>query len=194
MEVETKKVNLSDLNLNPDNPRTISTRDMDRLVTSLQEFPEMLELREIVVDEDMTILGGNMRTLALRKAGAKEAVAKIVTGLSPEQKREFVIKDNGENWGQWDFDILANGWDDLPLVDWGIKMNEYSDDPNAEWEGMPEFGQEDLSSFRSVKVHFANQKDVDIFSELVNQILTDKTRSIWYPEAKKINMRDTYES
>jgi len=73
-------------------------------------------------------------------------------------------------------------------------MNEYSDDPNAEWEGMPEFGQEDLSSFRSVKVHFANQKDVDIFSELVNQILTDKTRSIWYPEAKKINMRDTYES
>lgn len=124
INVETKKLKLSQINLNPDNPRTISNRDMDRLVKSLQEFPEMMQLREIVIDETMTVLGGNMRTLALRKAGAKEAVAKIVTGLTDKQKREFIIKDNGTNWGEWDMDALGNLWSDLPLTDWGVDLPE----------------------------------------------------------------------
>ena len=124
MKIETKRVKLSDLNLNPDNPRTISTKDMDRLVKSLQEFPEMMEIREVVCDEDYVVIGGNMRTLALRKAGAKEAVAKIVTGLSDEKKREFVIKDNGTNWGEWDMDALSSSWSDLPLTDWGVDLPE----------------------------------------------------------------------
>ena len=123
MNVETKKVKLSQIKLNPDNPRHISEKDMARLVKSLTEFPEMMDIREIVVDENMMVLGGNMRTLALKKAGAKECVAKIVTGLTPEQKREFVIKDNSA-FGSWDMDALANGWDDLPLVDWGVDLPE----------------------------------------------------------------------
>lgn len=126
VKVEIKTVKLSEIKLNPDNPRTISKKDMDLLVKSLKDFHEMLELREIVVDETMTVLGGNMRTLALRKSGAKECTAKIVTGLTPEQKREFVIKDNGE-YGRWDFDALANSLGDLPLVDWGV-------DIPADWE------------------------------------------------------------
>lgn len=93
---------------------------MDRLVRSLREFPDMQKIREIVVDESMTVLGGNMRLLALRKIGAKDVTAKIVKGLTPEQKREFIIKDNA-SFGEWDFDALANGWGELPLVDWGIK-------------------------------------------------------------------------
>ncbi|HSW62190.1 MAG TPA: ParB N-terminal domain-containing protein [Dissulfurispiraceae bacterium] len=119
MEIQIKAVKLSTINLNPDNPRRISNQDMDRLVKSLQEFPDMLNIREIVVDETMTVLGGNMRLLALRKIGAKEARAKIVKGLTPEQKREFVVKDNSA-FGEWDWDALS-GWDDLPLSDWGIK-------------------------------------------------------------------------
>ena len=122
MKIETKRVKLSDLNLNPDNPRTISTKDMDRLVKSLQEFPEMMEIREVVCDEDYVVIGGNMRTLALRKAGASEVIAKIVTGLTPEQKREFIIKDNSE-FGTWDMDLLST-WDDLPLTDWGVDLPE----------------------------------------------------------------------
>ena len=96
--ITIKTVKLSAIKLNPDNPRRISEKDMERLVKSLTEFPEMMDIREIVVDEGMMVLGGNMRTLALRKAGAKECVAKIVTGLTPEQKKEFIIKDNGA-WG-----------------------------------------------------------------------------------------------
>lgn len=121
--VEIKTIKLSEIKLNPNNPRRISNTDMDCLVKSLQEFPDMMSIREIVVDENMTILGGNLRTLALRKIGAKEATAKIVKGLTEAQKREFVVKDNGA-WGAWDFDLLANGWDDLPLAEWGVPLPE----------------------------------------------------------------------
>ena len=123
MNVETKQVKLSALKLNPDNPRRIGNKEMERLVKSLQEFPDMLSIREIVVDETMTVLGGNMRLLALRKIGAKEATAKIVTGLTPEQKREFIIKDNSA-FGEWDMDLLSSSWSDLPLVEWGVDLPE----------------------------------------------------------------------
>jgi DNA modification methylase len=83
----------------------------------------MLSIREIVVDETMTVLGGNMRLLALKKSGAKECTAKIVTGLTPEQKREFIIKDNSA-FGEWDMDLLSSSWSDLPLVEWGVDLPE----------------------------------------------------------------------
>lgn len=134
-QIETKNVKLSEIKLNPDNPRTISKKDMDLLVKSLKEFPEMLELREIVVDETMTVLGGNMRTLALKKIGVKEVTAKIVTGLTDDQKREFVIKDNG-GFGSWDMDALANSWGDLPLVDWGINLPKAWTEPEQEKESI----------------------------------------------------------
>jgi ParB-like chromosome segregation protein Spo0J len=137
MQIEIKKVKIGAIKLNPDNPRRIGNAAMDRLVKSLQEFPDMLSIREIVCDETMTVLGGNMRLLALRKIGVKEATAKIVKGLTPEQKREFIVKDNG-SWGEWDFDVLANEWGDLPLQDWGIEIpKEWAQDsssPPAETE------------------------------------------------------------
>lgn len=122
-EITTKNVKTSALKLNPDNPRRISTKDMERLVKSLQDFPDMMKLREIVCDETMTVLGGNMRLLALRKIGAKEVTAKIVSGLTEAQKREFVVKDNG-SWGEWDMDALSSAWSDLPLIDWGVRLPE----------------------------------------------------------------------
>ena len=131
MNIEVKQVKLAALKLNPNNPRRIGNKEMERLVKSLQEFPDMLSIREIVVDETMTVLGGNMRLLALKKAGAKECVAKIVTGLTPEQKREFVVKDNA-SFGSWDMDALANAWGDLPLADWGVDLP-------ADWGAPPNF-------------------------------------------------------
>ena len=107
MEIKTKTVKLSDIKLNPDNPRTITKQAMANLVKSLQKFPDMMKLREIVIDETMTVLGGNMRLLALQKIKVTDCTAKIVKGLTPEQKREFVIKDNAA-FGAWDMDALAN--------------------------------------------------------------------------------------
>lgn len=122
-EITVKTVKLSAIKLNPANPRLISTKDMDRLVKSLREFPEMLNIREIVVDENLVALGGNMRTLALRKAGAKTCTVKIVSGWTEEEKRRFVISDNG-SMGEWDMSLLSSLWSDLPLVDWGVKIPE----------------------------------------------------------------------
>jgi hypothetical protein len=104
---------------------------MERLVKSLQDFPEMLELREIIIDENNIILGGNMRYRALKQIGEKECFAKIVTGLTVDQKREFIIKDNS-NFGSYDMDALANLWSDLPLVEWGV-------DIPADWGAPPNF-------------------------------------------------------
>jgi ParB-like chromosome segregation protein Spo0J len=83
-----------------------------------------MELREIVVDENMTILGGNMRYRAMQDLGIKECPVKIATGLTEEQKREFVIKDN-LSYGEWDMDELANNWDDKLLEDWGFEMPDW---------------------------------------------------------------------
>jgi len=123
MQTEIKTAKISEIKLNPDNPRTISNKDMELLIKSLKEFPEMLNLREIVVDENMVVLGGNMRLLALQKMGASDCQIRMVSGLTPEQKREFVIKDNS-NFGRYDFDSLANEWSDLPLADWGVDLPE----------------------------------------------------------------------
>jgi DNA modification methylase len=123
LEITTKRLKLSQIKLNPDNPRRIGKVEMERLVKSLQDFPEMLELREIIVDENNIILGGNMRYRALKQIGEKECIAKVVTGLTIDQKREFIIKDNS-SFGQYDMDALANLWSDLPLAEWGVDLPE----------------------------------------------------------------------
>jgi len=121
MQTEIKTAKISEIKLNPDNPRTISNKDMELLIKSLKEFPDMLQIREIIVDENMVVLGGNMRLLALQKMGVSDCQIRVVNGLTPEQKREFVIKDNS-NFGRYDFDSLANEWSDLPLADWGVDL------------------------------------------------------------------------
>lgn len=163
VEIERKTVKLSSIRLNPDNPRRISDKDMARLVKSLQDFPEMLNLREIVVDESMTVLGGNMRLLALKKIGAKEVTAKIVKGLTPAQKREFVVKDNA-SFGQWDFDVLANEWGDLPLVDWGIDLPEGWLDGDTKPLPAPEF--EEKEGTTTIKVFAPLSQRPAIMSDL----------------------------
>lgn len=121
MKIKSKIVKLSEIKPNPDNPRKITGLAIDRLVKSLREFPEMMSIREIVVDEDMMVLGGNMRLAALIKSKEVACAVKIVSGLTPEQKREFVVKDNGQ-WGDWDFGALAIDWVNLPLEDWGVDL------------------------------------------------------------------------
>lgn len=119
MKTSIKKMKLADLVPTENNPRQIKKDDFERLKKSVQSFPQMLDIREIVVDENNRILGGHQRVKALLANGETEVNVKVVEGLSEEEKREFVIRDNIQN-GEWDFDVLANEWDDLPLDDWGI--------------------------------------------------------------------------
>lgn len=119
---------ISDIHPNPKNPRRITQQNAERLIKSIEQLPQMMDLRPIVVDENGVILGGNMRFLALKKAGYKDlpdAWVKRADELTAAQKREFIIKDNS-SFGEWDWDALANEWDDLPLAEWGVDIPDFS--------------------------------------------------------------------
>lgn len=122
-----QQVKLYKIKGNPLNPRVIKNDKFKKLVKSIQEFPEMLKLRPIVVDEDMMVLGGNMRLKASKDAGLKEVWIDIAEGWTKEQKDEFVVKDN-VNFGEWEWDILANDWDSVQLADWGLDVWQNEDD------------------------------------------------------------------
>jgi len=115
------KLKINELKPNPTNPRLIKENKFKKLVKSIKDFPEMLELRPIIVDEDMTILGGNMRYKASVEAGLKEVYVKVAKGLTEEQKQEFIVKDN-VGFGEWDWSILANEWDNAKLGEWGMDV------------------------------------------------------------------------
>lgn len=122
MANELITVKISELKETEHNPRQISKSEFEKLKKSLSEDPEfMADAREVVVDEDLTILGGHQRVKAWQALGNSEIQVKKVTGWSDEKKRRFVIKDNIQN-GEWDMDELANAWDDLPLADWGVDI------------------------------------------------------------------------
>ena len=122
-----QQVKISKVKGNPKNPRIIKNDKFKKLVKSIQEFPEMLKLRPIVVDEDMMVLGGNMRLKASKDAGLKEVWIEVAEGLTEEQKKEFIVKDN-VGFGEWEWDMLANEWDSVQLADWGLDVWENEDD------------------------------------------------------------------
>jgi len=111
------------LKLNPDNPRTIKDTNFNKLVNSIKEFPEMLEIRPIVVNKDLVVLGGNMRLRACKEAGLKE-VPYIIAEFEEIKEREFIIKDNVSG-GEWDWEILANEWDAEQLNEWGLEVPDW---------------------------------------------------------------------
>jgi hypothetical protein len=122
-----QQVKLYKIKGNPRNPRIIKNDKYKKLVASIKEFPQMLEKRPIVVDEDMMVLGGNMRLKASKDAGLKEVWIDIEEGWTKEQKDEFVVKDN-VNFGEWEWDMLANDWDSVQLADWGLDVWQNEDD------------------------------------------------------------------
>jgi len=122
-----QQVKLYKIKGNPLNPRVIKTDKFKKLVKSIQEFPEMLKLRPIVVDENMMVLGGNMRLRASKDAGLTEVWIDIAEGFTEEQKKEFIVKDN-VGFGEWEWDILANEWDSVQLAEWGLDVWQNEDD------------------------------------------------------------------
>lgn len=173
-------VDINSIKLNPDNPRFIKDYRFDNLVKSLQDFPKMMRIRPVIVNPELMVLGGNMRYRAAKQAGWTQIPIEIVD-LTPEEQREFVIKDN-INGGDWNWEMLNQDWDKEQLEAWGMELpNDLTLDPNLEWDGMPESSNSDLGAFRQIIVSFKNQDNVDKFAQLIGQRITDKTKSIWYP-------------
>jgi hypothetical protein len=118
---QTQLLKTSLINPNPNNPRIVKDYKYKALVKSIKEFPDMLNLRPIVVNKDMVVLGGNMRLRACKEAGLKEVPVIIADQLTEKEQREFTIKDN-QGSGEWDWDMIANDWDIAELEDWDLKI------------------------------------------------------------------------
>jgi DNA modification methylase len=117
-------MNINEIKPNSNNPRIIKDDKFKKLVKSIQDFPQMLELRPIVIDENNIVLGGNMRLKACIEAGLTDVPVKQAKDLTEEQKKEFIVKDN-VGYGEWDWDDLANNWDEQLLTEWGLDIPNF---------------------------------------------------------------------
>ena len=183
---------------NPNNPRIIKDVKFKKLVNSIKEFPEMLEKRPIVVDENYMILGGNMRTKACKEAGLKEVWVDIAKGWSDEQKAEFIIKDNS-GFGEWDWDVLANEWDVDKLNDWGLDLPpmfdevlEADEDDYTEPDNMQvDVVLGDLIEIGEHRLLCGDSTDADQVAKLMNgekadMVFTDPPYGISVVQGKKV--------
>lgn len=128
MNIET--VSIGSVKANTNNPRLIKDDKYEKLLKSIKDFPAMLELRPIVVNDDMVVLGGNMRLKACKEAGLKKVPIIKASQLTEEQQREFMIKDN-VGFGEWDWDMIANEWDSEQVQEWGLDVPGFDLDVNG---------------------------------------------------------------
>lgn len=153
-----EKISINNIKQNPNNPRIIKDDKYKKLVKSIRDFPEMLEARPIVVDDDGIVLGGNMRLKACKEAGLEEVSIIRFNDLSEEKKKEFIVKDN-VGYGEWDWDILNNGvdWDTSKLSEWGLDLKN---------------GKQDKEIFPdNVIALFINLKEEDKQKELYDKLI-----------------------
>ena len=189
------KVKISDLKQAEYNPRRLTTKQYSDLKASLDKFGLV---DPIIINSDNTVIGGHQRLKIVRELGASE-VPTVRVNLSKEDERELNIRLN-KNTGEFDLDILANNFDMEELKDWGFKdidfgLNIDKINPQDEWEGMPEFNQDDKMPIRQIIISFDNKEDINKFSKLLNQNITDKTKSLWFPKVENEKQFDkTYES
>jgi len=167
---KVQTVKISDIKINPNNPRLIKDDKFKKLVQSIKDFPEMLDIRPIVVNKDMVILGGNMRLKACKEAGLKVVPIIIADNLNEEQQREFLIKDNVSG-GEWDWEVLANEWDAEQLEDWGLTVNNF----NTDSINLDSFFEEDNSKKENKNKIILEYTDEEF--ELVNEALKNHSGS-----------------
>lgn len=185
---------VADLTPYAGNSRTHSEAQIAQLAASIAEFGWT---NPVLIDEDGGIIAGHGRVLAASKLGMSAVDCIILPGLTDEQKAAYVIADNklalNAGWdaellkveismlGQADFDVALTGFAEGELTSLFLEVQQGETDAKKEWEGMPEFEQEDKSGVRQITVHFESQSDVEEFARLIGQSLTEKTRSIWHP-------------
>lgn len=118
--MKTETIKISEVKSNPNNPRVIKDDNFIKLVNSIKEFPKMLKIRPIVVNDDMIVLGGNMRLKACKEAGLKEIPIIKAGDLTEDEQRQFIIKDNVSG-GEWDWEMLSADWSASDLDEWGLE-------------------------------------------------------------------------
>ena len=156
---------------NPNNPRTIKDDKFFKLVQSLKDLPEMAKVRPVVVNQDMVVLGGNMRLKAMKEAGWKEVPVEVVD-WDEDKQRQFIIKDN-VGFGEWDWEMLANQWDAEQLDDWGLTLPIFDTEPSVD-----ELIADDKNKPATMKITFDNPEQLQQAEIDIQELLDRK-----YPKA-----------
>ena len=164
-------VKTTDIHANENNPRILKDDKFKKLVQSIKDFPEMLEIRPIVVNNKMMVLGGNMRLKAIQEIGLKEIPIIKAENLTEEQEREFLIKDN-VGFGEWDWDALANDWEHQELLDWGLDLPKVID-PDAFGEDFS-LADGDKSPFQQMAFTLADEQATQIKNAIADIKLTEE--------------------
>jgi ParB-like chromosome segregation protein Spo0J len=149
-----QNVPINKVKANPNNPRIIKDDKFAKLVKSINEFPQMLNLRPIVVNDDMVVLGGNMRLKACKEAGLKEIPIIKASELTEQQQKEFIVKDN-VGYGEWDWNDLANNWDSEQLIDWGLDIPGFMELPSED-----ELTEDNKNKPPTIKITFETVEDL----------------------------------
>jgi len=164
-------VKINTVKSNPNNPRLIKDEKFKKLVKSLKEFPEMAKVRPIVVNQEMVVLGGNMRLKGMKEAGWKDVPIEIVD-WSEDKQREFIIKDN-VGFGEWEWESIANEWDSEQLEEWGfdkigfdVDMDDLGDEFN-----LPDG---DKEPFQQITFTLADEQAVQIQNAIADIKATDE--------------------
>jgi len=171
--MQVNKVKITEVKNNPKNPRLIKDDKFRKLVKSIQEFPQMLELRPIVVDENNIVLGGNMRLKACKEAGLKEVYIVKAENLTEQQKDEFIVKDN-VGFGEWDWDMLANEWNDKDLKDWGLNIPVVIDELKLDQTEI------DNNKPASLKITFKNVEKLQEAENDIQELIDRKYQGATY--------------
>jgi ParB-like chromosome segregation protein Spo0J len=166
---------ITEIKSNPNNPRLIKDHKFKQLVKSIQDFPQMLELRPIVIDENNMVLGGNMRLKACLEAGLTDVPVIHANNLSEEKKKEFIVKDN-VGYGEWDWDDLANNWDALELTEWGLDILNFNTEGFADKN--KELSLDDVSDSMTINLKYT-EDEYHIVKEALLKIAPTPEQAIW---------------
>jgi len=166
---------ITEIKSNPNNPRLIKDHKFKQLVKSIQDFPQMLELRPIVIDENNIVLGGNMRLKACIEAGLTDVPVIHANNLSEEKKKEFIVKDN-VGYGEWDWSELANTWEVDLLQEWGLDIpsfdNEGFSDKNKE------LSLDDVTDSMTINLKYT-EEEYHIVKDALLKIAPTPEQAIW---------------
>jgi hypothetical protein len=165
------KIDINKIKMNKENPRVIKDNKFKKLVKSIKDFPEMLEKRPLIIDENNVVLGGNMRLKALEHLKYKKVPVIQVKDWSEEKKKEFIIKDN-VGFGEWDFDILANIWNKDLLNEWGLEVPDFYELPD-----MYELDEKKKKNPPTIKITFENPDDLQKAEVDIQELIDRKYKN-----------------
>lgn len=194
--MKSKAMLIEDIQADPNNARLHSERNLKAIEDSLARFGQQ---KPIVVDSSNVVRAGNGTLTAAKSLGWTE-IEVVVSDLSEEDMRAFAIADNRTaELASWDEKVL---WESITGME-NVESDELAftaaeveainpnyegiGDPESAWEGMPEYVNEDQTSYRHIVVHFASDEDANAFAALIGQQITDRTKSLHHPELEFID-------